>query len=127
VPILSVSLPPSQVGIDWYYPWKGIYPLPDHAFRPATDEPDKRSRKEPSARILNTVERYSTYRGGDTDSKDESTDSDDSKKEEEEDSLLEELESTDKDANASLQGRLIEAEKGDLARRIQQATILNTR
>jgi hypothetical protein len=49
--------------------------------------------------------------------KDESTNPDDD--EEEEDLLLEEeLESSSKDADVSLYGRLIEVEEGDLAREI---------
>jgi hypothetical protein len=58
--------------------------------------------------------------------KNESTNPDNN--EEEEDLLLEKkLESSSKDTNVSLQGRLTKAEEGDLVRRIQQATILDTR
>jgi hypothetical protein len=58
--------------------------------------------------------------------KDESINLDDDK--EEEDLLLEEeLESSSKDVDISSYGRLTEAEEGDLAREIQQATILDTR
>jgi hypothetical protein len=58
--------------------------------------------------------------------KDESTNLDDD--EEEEDLLSkEELESSSKDADVLSYGRLIEVEKEDLARKIQQAIILDTR
>jgi hypothetical protein len=121
-----MSLLPSQVGTDWYYLWKEIYSSTDYAFQPATDDPDVRSRAEPPSQALDTAERYSTYRGGDTDSEDESINPDDD--EEEEDLLSEkESESSSKDTNALLHGRLTEAEEEDLTRRIQQATILDTR
>jgi hypothetical protein len=98
----------------------------DYAFKPVTDDPDVRSRAEPLLQALDTAERYSTYRGGDTDLEDESINFDDD--EEEEDLLLEEeLESFSKDVDTLLYGRLIEVEEGDLAREIQQAIILDTR
>jgi hypothetical protein len=78
------------------------------------------------SQALNTAERYSTYRGGDTDLKDESTNPDDDE-EEEDSSLEEESESFSEDVDASSYGRLTEVEEGDLARGIQQATILDTR
>jgi hypothetical protein len=58
--------------------------------------------------------------------KDESTNPDND--EEEEDLLLEkELESSSKDANTLSYRRLTKVEEEDLAREIQQATILDTR
>jgi hypothetical protein len=57
---------------------------------------------------------------------DESTNLDDDEKEE--DSLLEKkLESSSKDVDVLLYGRLTKVEEGDLARKIQQAIILDTR
>jgi hypothetical protein len=75
------------------------------------------SRAEPSLQVLDTTERYSTYREEDTNSEDESTNLNDDK--EEEDLLLEEeLESSSKDVDASLYGRLTKVKKEDLARKI---------
>jgi hypothetical protein len=72
------------------------------------------------------VERYSIYWEGDTNSKDESTNSNNNK--EEEDLLLEKKsKSSSKDANTLLYGRLTKVEEENLAREIQQATILDTR
>jgi hypothetical protein len=78
---------------------------------------DVQSRTEPLLQVLDTVERYSTYRGGDTDPEDESINLNDN--EEEEDLLLEKkLESFSKDIDILLYGRLTEAEEEDLTREI---------
>jgi hypothetical protein len=89
----------------------------DYAFKLATDDLDVQSRAEPLLQVLDTAERYSTYRRGDTNLKDESTNFDNDKKEE--DLLLEEkLESFSKDIDVLLYERLTKAKKEDLARKI---------
>jgi hypothetical protein len=71
------------------------------------------------------AERYSIYRGGDTNSKDKSTNFDDN--EEEEDLLLEkELEFFSKDVNILLYGRLIKVKKEDLVCRPKTVTATPT-
>jgi hypothetical protein len=124
---LSLSLPSTEVGTDWYYRQKRKNPLTDLAFGPTTDDSDVRPGEEPPAQTPGSAERYFTFReGGDTgyEGASISLDSDD----EEDSTLDEESESTsNEDREASLQERLIEAEEGYLAQEIQQAIILDIR
>jgi hypothetical protein len=94
VQLLSVSLPSTKVGIDWYYLYKEK-PSPGPVFRPVTDDSGVRLGEEPPAQVPDSVERYSTFReGGDTSYKGASIDSND---DDEEDSSKEELESISKE------------------------------